>query len=412
MKPRTLLTMVVGIQLVAMLGSLTVSAQQGQTVLTNQDVIRMVKNGLPESVIVASIQNNPTNFDTSVDGLIALHKAGASQKIMDAVVASAANRQQQAISTAGPGAGAAPGALQPTAPQPTAGTAQGPTILDAGSRGLPSSTQGPTILGTGSVGGGSTPTPGVAPATPVLGGPSVELLGTTLATGASQTAQTLAAERTQLAETKNKPTSMTSLASDSMLTQALQAGMSTATTEVMMHSTSMGANNTLTQASAIFSGMLARHKPSVTYVWAVPNTVSANSLSNSKPQFVLDFSKVPGIHADDFEPAIVKLTPSQNAWRLVGATQGKEDARSTSVADWQIYSNFLEDRVRVTSRKLGPGNFEITPTAPLLPGEYAIVLRPVSRDKKFSGGDVARNQGDGMMFNSAWSFQIAPGAKP
>ena len=44
-------------------------------------------------------------------------------------------------------------------------------------------------------------------------------------------------------------------------------------------------------------------------------------------------------------------------------------------------------------------------------GEYAVVLRPISKSKKFSGGDVARAQGDGMVFDSVWSFQIPQGAK-
>ena len=33
-------------------------------------------------------------------------------------------------------------------------------------------------------------------------------------------------------------------------------------------------------------------------------------------------------------------------------------------------------------------------------GEYAVVLRPVAKDQKFSGGDVERGQGPGLMFNT------------
>jgi len=47
----------------------------------------------------------------------------------------------------------------------------------------------------------------------------------------------------------------------------------------------------------------------------------------------------------------------------------------------------------------------------LVPGEYGVVLRPLSKSKKFSGGDVARAQGEGLMFDSVWSFQIAPEAE-
>jgi hypothetical protein len=39
------------------------------------------------------------------------------------------------------------------------------------------------------------------------------------------------------------------------------------------------------------------------------------------------------------------------------------------------------------------------------------LLRPISKDKKFSGGDVARAQGDGLMFDAIWTFQISDTAE-
>jgi hypothetical protein len=60
---------------------------------------------------------------------------------------------------------------------------------------------------------------------------------------------------------------------------------------------------------------------------------------------------------------------------------------------------------------MNQGQFKISPASSLMPGEYAVVLRPVSKAKKFSGGDVARGQGDGLMFDSAWSFQVANDAQ-
>lgn len=40
------------------------------------------------------------------------------------------------------------------------------------------------------------------------------------------------------------------------------------------------------------------------------------------------------------------------------------------------------------------------------PGEYAIVIRPTSKDVNFSGTDIARNQGEGLLFNSAWGLSV------
>ena len=64
-----------------------------------------------------------------------------------------------------------------------------------------------------------------------------------------------------------------------------------------------------------------------------------------------------------------------------------------------------------TPQKLGPGKYKIAASTDLVPGEYGLVLRPVSKGKKFSGGDVARAQGDGLMFDAIWTFQISEEAQ-
>ncbi len=221
----------------------------------------------------------------------------------------------------------------------------------------------------------------------------------------------LALEKTQLATTKNKPSSMKSLAGDSAVTQAMQAGINTATLDATTHMNSGVGGSAVQQAGSIFSGVISHRTPSVTYVWGVPNAVSTNVLQTVSPSFLMDFSRVIGVNADDYAPAIVKLTPAQNTCRIVGATQGKADVRSSPAADWQVYSHFLEERVATNAEKLGPGKYKVSPASELQPGEYAVVLRPVSKDKKFSGGDVARAQGDGLMFDAIWTFQISDEAE-
>jgi hypothetical protein len=61
----------------------------------------------------------------------------------------------------------------------------------------------------------------------------------------------------------------------------------------------------------------------------------------------------------------------------------------------KIYSHFLEERASTHTEKLGEGKYKVSPASELHPGEYAVVLRPSSTDKKFSGGDVARAQATG-----------------
>lgn len=343
-----LLTMALGLGI-----SPVMTAQESQKPLTNADVLKMVKGGVPESVVISAIQTTPARYDLSPGALVALHKAGVNQKIMDAMMAASGSK-----------------------PAAESGTHSRSEKASSAEAALP-------------------PPPKTKSKIPVV---------SMLQNGGWQK---LAVEKTQLAQTKNKPTSMAKLAADTALMQGFQTTVSAATAEVTSHVGSRVAGSALGQTGNVFSGMLGQRKPKVTYVWGIPSPASTNVVSADTPEFSVNFATVPGINPEEFEPAIVKLTPAQNAFRLVGATQGKEDALSNSSVEWEIYSTFLEERVKIQSKKLGPGQYEIGPASPLLPGEYGVVLRPVSKNKKFSGGDVSRYQGDGMMFDSVWSFQIS-----
>ena len=63
---------------------LSVAAQQP---LNNDAVIKMVKAGLSDDVIVSTINASPGAYDTSADGLIALKQAGANDKVIEVIVA-------------------------------------------------------------------------------------------------------------------------------------------------------------------------------------------------------------------------------------------------------------------------------------------------------------------------------------
>jgi hypothetical protein len=327
--------------------------QRPEKPLTNDDIIVMVRKKLPESVIVSTIQAGPAKFNTSPNELIRLNSAGLTEKELNAILAAS---------------GTAP-ASAPAAPDKGASA-------EAADSMPPSKSRLPRVVMT-------------------QGGSSQELK----------------LEKTQLAETKTKPSSMKSLASDSAVTQALQAGVSTATYGAASHMNSGIGGSAIQQGGGIFSSVMSHRTPTVTYVWGVPGPASSNILQSSKPSFTLDFSRTLGISPEDYEPAIVKLTPAQSTCRVVGATQGKADIRSSPAADWQMYSHFLEERVATRTEKLASGKYKIAANAELSPGEYGVVLRPVSKNKKFSGGDVARAQGDGLMFDAIWTFQISDEAE-
>jgi hypothetical protein len=70
-----------------LLGSIASTAQTvPDSVLTNVGVGKMVKSGLPESIIIREIQLSRTSFDASPAGLIDLRKHGASENVLNAVL--------------------------------------------------------------------------------------------------------------------------------------------------------------------------------------------------------------------------------------------------------------------------------------------------------------------------------------
>jgi hypothetical protein len=89
--------------------SLSLSAQDAsQSALSNAGVIKMVKAGLPESIILREIQMSRTNFDTSPNGLVDLRKHGASEAVLHAVLDSW-NGGGMPMPAAMPGGQGAPG---------------------------------------------------------------------------------------------------------------------------------------------------------------------------------------------------------------------------------------------------------------------------------------------------------------
>ena len=61
-----------------------------QQTLNNDAIVKMVKAGFSDDLIVATVNGVPGSYDTSVDGLIALKSAGVSEKVVAAIVAKAA----------------------------------------------------------------------------------------------------------------------------------------------------------------------------------------------------------------------------------------------------------------------------------------------------------------------------------
>lgn len=87
--------------------------------MTNDDVIKLVKSGLSEETVLQAIQGAAPRFDTSTDGLVRLKQGGASDRVIQQVMA-----KQSGAPLAAPAAAPAVAATPPPPPQtcPECGT--------------------------------------------------------------------------------------------------------------------------------------------------------------------------------------------------------------------------------------------------------------------------------------------------
>jgi len=219
-------------------------------------------------------------------------------------------------------------------------------------------------------------------------------------------AQPLAVSKTQIAQTKTKATSLTALSTDSALGQAMQSVAMSAATEAAYRSGSYTGASAINAAGGVMGGLMGHRKPTLTYVWALPGQKSDKVLDTNQPAFEVHFANIPGVNAEEYEPALVKLAVSPSNFRLVGATQAKQDQFEGTTMDWQVYSSFVEDRVAAQATKTESGNYKLQPGAALPAGEYGVVLRPLNKNKKFAGSSVSQNSGEGLLFNSVWAFAV------
>lgn len=80
-----------------------------QQTLNNDSIIKMVKAGLSDDLIIATISAQPAGFDVSTDGLIALKSSGVSDKLVAAMISKAsAPPPAPAATTSAPAVPSAP----------------------------------------------------------------------------------------------------------------------------------------------------------------------------------------------------------------------------------------------------------------------------------------------------------------
>ena len=101
--PESRLAALVFFGILALVGGRSVA----QEVLTNDSVVKMVKAGLPDAVIIQKIRASERKFDTSADALIKLKGAGVPDKVIEAMLGAPAAAPPSAAAPSPPGAAAA-----------------------------------------------------------------------------------------------------------------------------------------------------------------------------------------------------------------------------------------------------------------------------------------------------------------
>jgi hypothetical protein len=332
------------------------NAKQLNATLTNAEIIGMVKAGFGETVVINAIRSNETQFDVSPTALFQLKNAGVSQKIIEVMQAAAISKRHLEIQQTSPSIANKPALAESptTVSDDSLNRLTHPFVLSVSSSGRNVLTaSGPTIVQTKAKG---------------------DNIGTIMADEAVR-----------------------QVAADVVIDAAAQAAIATA---------GMGA---LTMVPIVGIAGLAimnlpglRRDPIYTFVFALPHAQSTSVINTNTPKFEIFYGDVVGANPDDFEPQIIRIHPTANNWRLVGAQKSKPKWYQSS--DKVIFA-FIEEPVPTRTTKLARGHAAVEMQQPLTPGEYAVVLRP--KTYKMCYRDIAYRSGEGALVNSVWDFSVA-----
>jgi hypothetical protein len=173
------------------------------------------------------------------------------------------------------------------------------------------------------------------------------------------------------------------------------------------------ANHALAFANPAISGIattlgsLFRPDEQSTAVWALAAAQSSRVLDFS-PVFEIEFAYIPGVDPDRYRPQIVQLVPTQDNYRLVAAAE-TDGANAGALPRGPI----IEESVATESTRLGRGQYRVAPKTPLDPGEYALVLRPIPEpvrsrrhDREASLGELLGGSTSQILYLT-WEFSVA-----
>jgi hypothetical protein len=363
---------------------LTLSAfAQGKRPLTNDDVIKLVKSGFTDDVIVAMIEANDSAFDVSISGMTSLKDAGISSSVMAAMLKAEGRKRE----TAGPSS--AP-AQSPGQPPPV----MNPSMSGGGGGDYMSQMMSMAMsMGRGGPGMGS----GMSGMLDSSQLPPLFLL-------AGDTRQAVKPSIAQVASTQTKGDGMPG-AGSAAAGMLMSLGRQALSFGVVGGSMFAGPGAGIAMGMMGGMGAMGHHgPPKVTYVWALPGAQSSSLVASSTPRFEMSYGNLLGIDPDAYEPQLIQLVGSKDNWRLVGATKTPQGQIGT-----EAYEKVTEVRIGVKSERLARGQVQIEPKEPLPPGEYAVVLRAIHPGKRAEGS--LGGGAETSIFFSVWDFTVSNDAR-
>lgn len=159
------------------------------------------------------------------------------------------------------------------------------------------------------------------------------------------------------------------------------------------------------KVSNIIPGLRNKSKSTYSLVYVISGGTAHTSFSSSAPKFELLYGNIGGLDPDKYDPAIIRLHPTENNYRLIGALKVKGGKSS--------FTDFIEDRLPTKVTRIDRGHSKIDLVNPLPSGQYALILRPLANVGANADGLLERlktNSSD--VFSFVFDFSIVGPSVP
>jgi len=143
----------------------------------------------------------------------------------------------------------------------------------------------------------------------------------------------------------------------------------------------------------------------VTWVWVLEVDPDPPVVATPRPSFFVSYRDAEGITAREWTPVLAKLVPAGPEWQFVMALPGRADLNTSGKEDWRILPNLIQSTAPATVVGKAEGMMDLVVKSALMPGDYAVVLRPVY-GRLFVGRFAIGGIEDGAPFAAVWRFRI------